>query len=107
MKTYKQTILFAFIFISFLSFLKGVPEQAESWKKWLKDVESIITNAEKSVFKSLKTEEDRMNFINLSGKSGIPIPKHVKMSISWITTSGSITQIENWVEREVIEEEYT
>ena len=75
MKTYKQTILFAFIFISFLNFLEGSSGQAESWKKWLKDVEPIISNAEKSVFESLKTEEDRMNFINSFWKVRDPNPE--------------------------------
>ena len=75
MKTYKRPILFTLIFFFFLNFLEGSSEQAESWEKWLKDVEPIISKAEKSVFKSLKTEEDMMNIINSFWKVRDPNPE--------------------------------
>ncbi len=50
--------------LSFLSFASVFSQEAESWQQWLEDVEPIITKAEEKVFKSLKTEEDRMRFIN-------------------------------------------
>ena len=39
-------------------------QKEEPWKEWLREVDPIMTNAEKSVFHSLKTEEDRMRFID-------------------------------------------
>jgi GWxTD domain-containing protein len=38
--------------------------QKDAAKEWLREVEPIITKAEKQVFEDLKTEEDRMRFIN-------------------------------------------
>jgi len=38
--------------------------QRDAAKEWLREVEPIITKAEKTVFEDLKTEEDRMRFIN-------------------------------------------
>jgi len=64
MVRYKQPIFYIIIFASFLSFSKAFPEKKDSWKEWLREVEPIITKDEKDVFKSLKTEEDRMRFIN-------------------------------------------
>ncbi len=49
--------------------------EAESWKKWLEDVEPIITAAETEVFKSLKTEEDRTRFINAFWRARDPDPQ--------------------------------
>lgn len=49
-------------FISLLSFLNASKKKSDSWQKWLDEVDLIMTKAEKSVFKSLKTEEDRMRF---------------------------------------------
>ena len=48
----------------------ALSEKSDSWEKWLAEVEIIMTRAEKSVFKSLKTEEDRKRFpgIILEGK---------------------------------------
>jgi GWxTD domain-containing protein len=41
----------------------------EPWKEWLKEVDPIITNAERSVFASLKTVEDRTRFIDAFWKA--------------------------------------
>jgi len=61
----KTKIIFQFLLcLLFLtsSLLRGDEEDAA--KKWLKEVEPIITKAEKTVFEGLKTEEDRIRFIN-------------------------------------------
>jgi GWxTD domain-containing protein len=39
-------------------------QKEEPWKEWLQEVDPIMTNAEKSVFHSLKTEEDRSRFVD-------------------------------------------
>jgi GWxTD domain-containing protein len=39
-------------------------QKKDAAKEWLREVEPIITKAEKTVFEDLKTEEDRMRFIN-------------------------------------------
>lgn len=39
-------------------------QKRDAAKEWLREVEPIITKAEKTVFEDLKTEEDRMRFIN-------------------------------------------
>jgi len=75
MKKNRYPILFTLIFFFFLGFLVGFSEQEESWKKWLREVEPIISNAEKSVFESLKTEEDRMNFITSFWRVRDPNPE--------------------------------
>jgi GWxTD domain-containing protein len=38
--------------------------QKDAAKEWLREVEPIITKTEKQVFEDLRTEEDRMRFIN-------------------------------------------
>jgi GWxTD domain-containing protein len=38
--------------------------QKDAAKEWLREVEPIITKTEKEVFEDLRTEEDRMRFIN-------------------------------------------
>lgn len=61
----KKTHIFVLalsLFFVFSAFVLG--QEAESWQKWLEDVEPIITTAEEEVFKTLKTEEDRIRFIN-------------------------------------------
>ncbi|HZX11342.1 MAG TPA: GWxTD domain-containing protein, partial [Acidobacteriota bacterium] len=47
---------------SSLSFSNSSTKRSDPWKKWLDEVHLIITKAEKSVFDSLKTEEDRKRF---------------------------------------------
>jgi len=44
----------------------------EPWKEWQREVDPILTNAEKSVFGSLKTVEDRMRFIDSFWKARDP-----------------------------------
>jgi GWxTD domain-containing protein len=41
----------------------------EPWKEWLREVDPIMTNAEKSVFASLNTVEDRTRFIDAFWKA--------------------------------------
>lgn len=48
----------------------GQPE--DPWKEWLKEVDPIMTKAERSVFQSLKTEEDRGRFIESFWKTRDP-----------------------------------
>ncbi len=58
--------VFRFIFCLFL-LLMCLPlhaQRKDAAKEWLREVEPIITKAEKTVFEDLKTEEDRMRFIN-------------------------------------------
>ncbi|MFC2163741.1 GWxTD domain-containing protein [Acidobacteriota bacterium] len=43
-------------------------EETDYWKKWVDEVDLIMTKAEKEVFKSLKTEEDKKRFQNLFWK---------------------------------------
>jgi len=72
----KKTILAFFVLVlSFLNFASVFGQEAESWQKWLEDVEPIITKAEEEVFKSLKTEEDRMRFINAFWRARDPEPR--------------------------------
>jgi GWxTD domain-containing protein len=49
--------------------------QTDAAKEWLREVEPIITKAEKQVFEDLKTEEDRMRFINSFWKVRDPNPE--------------------------------
>lgn len=55
--------VFLILLISFLSSPPLLSQESVSSKKWLAEVEPIITKAEEDVFKSLKTEEDRKRFI--------------------------------------------
>ncbi len=50
-------------------------QQTENWKKWLDEVDLIITKDEKSVFKSLKTEEDKKRFRESFWRTRDPSPK--------------------------------
>jgi len=51
---------------------------SDSWKKWLNEVDPIITKAERSVFNSLKTEEDRKRFQEIFWKVRDPDPRTVQ-----------------------------
>jgi GWxTD domain-containing protein len=53
-----------FLLIPLLAGIHALAQQEEPWKDWLREVDPIMTNAEKSVFHGLKTEEDRMRFID-------------------------------------------
>lgn len=71
----RAILIFSFLAISFLSPASVQSQDLESWKKWLKDVEPIITKAEEEVFKSLKIEEDRMKFISSFWRVRDPNPR--------------------------------
>lgn len=60
----KTIILFFILALPFFTPPSAFSQESESWQQWLDDVEPIITKAEEEVFRSLKTEEDRMRFIN-------------------------------------------
>jgi len=53
---------------------KGLSQNQETWKEWLREVEPIITKAEKTVFEALQTEEDRTRFVNSFWKVRDPDP---------------------------------
>lgn len=59
-------LLFSFLLSVFLasslSFSSAPAKKSDPWKKWLDEVHLIITKAEKAVFNSLETEEDRKRF---------------------------------------------
>ena len=59
-----------FVFLGLSSFLAAQPS-----KDWLDEVDPIISSAEKSVYKNLKTEEERRQFIGLFWQSRDPTPK--------------------------------
>jgi len=54
---------FIIFFLSASFFLSGI--EKDRWEQWLDEVDPIISNAEKDVFKSLGTEEDRVRFQKL------------------------------------------
>ena len=68
-------LLISVFFASFLSFSKTSTEKTAPWKTWLDEVHLIITKAEKSVFDSLKTEEDRKRFQDQFWKARDPKPE--------------------------------
>jgi len=69
-------VLLTYVFFaSFLSFLNASTKKSDPWKKWLDEVHLIITKAEKSVFDSLKTEEDRKRFQEQFWKARDPKPE--------------------------------
>lgn len=53
------------LFLGNMAFAKD----EEPWKEWLREVDPIMTNAEKSVFASLNTVEDRTRFIDAFWKA--------------------------------------
>jgi len=55
--------VFATLICSWVS-LGGPAKTQDAWKDWLREVEPIITKAEKTVFEDLRTEEDRARFVN-------------------------------------------
>ena len=71
----RAILIFSFLAISFLASASVPSQDSESWKKWLEDVEPIITQAEEEVFKSLKIEEDRIRFISSFWKVRDPNPQ--------------------------------
>ena len=71
----KTSITLCILVLSLLITTSVFSQEAESWQKWLEDVEPIITTAEEEVFKTLKTEEDRMRFINSFWRARDPVLK--------------------------------
>ena len=93
----KNSVLFVILALFFFPSRFVLSQEAESWQKWLEDVEPIITSAEQEVFKTLKTEEDRIRFISSFWRA---------RSISWIITNDSITRKAVYAVLSPIEEEY-
>jgi len=74
-KKTKTVLQFFFCLVLLLSCIYVHAQKEEAWKEWLREVEPIITKAEKSVFESLRTEEDKMRFINSFWKVRDPDPQ--------------------------------
>ncbi|KPJ64546.1 hypothetical protein AMJ44_12630, partial [candidate division WOR-1 bacterium DG_54_3] len=78
MKNKKKLVLALLIsvfFVSFLSSSNAPKKKSEPWEKWLDEVHLIITKAEKAVFDSLRTEEDRKRFQEQFWKARDPKPE--------------------------------
>lgn len=58
-----------------LSFSNASTKKSDPWKTWLDEVHLIITKAEKSVFDSLKIEEDKKRFQEQFWKARDPKPE--------------------------------
>ncbi len=67
-------LLISVFFASFLSFSNASTKKSDPWKKWLDEIHLIMTKAEKSVFYSLKTEEDKKRFQEQFWKARDPMP---------------------------------
>jgi GWxTD domain-containing protein len=61
-RTYTPVRILFCLFMLLICF--ALYAQKDAANEWLREVEPIITKAEKTVFEDLKTEEDRMRFIN-------------------------------------------
>lgn len=61
----KNPILLLLLLILQINFLNAAQELDYFWKAWLEEVDPIMAEAERSVFKNLQTEEDRKRFQNL------------------------------------------
>lgn len=68
-------LLISVFLASFLSFSNAPKKKSNPWKKWLDEVHLIMTKTEKSVFNSLKTEEDRKRFQEQFWKARNPKPE--------------------------------
>lgn len=66
-------IVFGLVIVK--SLLPAAEKPADSWAAWLVEVRPIITRAESSVFRSLRTEEDRRRFQKLFWEARDPNPK--------------------------------
>lgn len=72
MKTSDRALLYL------VMLLMGLPlhaQKKDAIKEWLREVEPIITKTEKQVFEDLRTEEDRMRFINMFWNIRDPNPE--------------------------------
>jgi GWxTD domain-containing protein len=72
MKTFSWILFFLLILSLGSPFFAQKKDASE---EWLREVEPIITKAEKTVFENLRTEEDRMRFINSFWKVRDPNPE--------------------------------
>jgi GWxTD domain-containing protein len=73
MKKTKTAFQIIFCFLLLVCF--PLYAQKDAAKEWLREVEPIITKAEKTVFEGLKTQEDRTRFINSFWKVRDPNPE--------------------------------
>jgi len=64
-----------FLLVLLLLGIEALGQKGEPWKEWLQEVDPIMTNAEKSVFHGLKTEEDRSRFADSFWKARDPNPQ--------------------------------
>ncbi|MFC2169906.1 GWxTD domain-containing protein [Acidobacteriota bacterium] len=62
MKKKHEFILISVLFFSSFNFPIAYQKKPDVWQKWLDEVEIIMTKAEKYVFKTLSTEEDKRRF---------------------------------------------
>jgi len=56
------------LLVGLWSLAAGGQDKTDRWKAWLEEVDPIITKNERSVFKALKTDEDREKFQSLFWK---------------------------------------
>lgn len=75
MKNQKKITLLLIFFTSFPCVLRPSTKKSDLWKNWQKEVDLIMTKAEKNVFKSLETEEDRKRFQESFWKVRDPDPE--------------------------------
>jgi len=78
MKSNQKKNFLTILFVSVVSFLFSNfirAQVSEFSRKWLADVEPVITKAEEDVFKSLNTEEDKMRFIKSFWEARDPDPQ--------------------------------
>jgi GWxTD domain-containing protein len=66
------------LLVSIIASPQGIPgadtQKNDPWKVWLDEVRPIMTKSEEAVFKSLRTEEDRMRFQQLFWRLRDPDP---------------------------------
>ena len=62
MRKKERIVFLSSYLVLFLFFVSPTDEKSNNWQKWLDEVDLIITKAERAVFKTLKTEEDRTRF---------------------------------------------
>jgi GWxTD domain-containing protein len=64
MRKMPASLRILFLLIPLWRGIDAFGQKEEPWKEWLRDVNPIMTNAERSVFQGLKTEEDRLRFVD-------------------------------------------
>jgi len=75
MRIVRRSVILSFLPLVLFFCLQVNAQKNDPWKTWLRDVEPIITNAEKDVFKDLKTEEDRARFVDAFWRVRDPDPE--------------------------------